>query len=413
MTSTDPDAVFSALRTASPDEMDREQTAEMVRLITLHKAWCDALMVQVTRRQRQLADEGRGEAPANLLAREGRQSSKEARNADEREQVCSALPNFEDALSSGAVSAGHVDAIAGAIRNLDEGIANEFLGLADELLADAERQGVDAFDRNCRDLARHLTATNAAGSESDELERQRAKSRVKRWTDRETGMRHTHIELDPVRDAKLWAAIDRARRGLRRKQGNGELAWDQLQVEALIEAVSGGEPGERVVELSVLVDLDTLQNGLHANSICELADGTALPVSTVRQMACAADIIPIVLGGDRRALDVGRGARLATPAQRQALRAMHRTCIHPDCSVPYDDCRVHHLVPWEAGGASDLANLVPLCESGKHHHLVHEGGWGLTMTTERVATWTRPDGEVYWTGSTIDRNPGQVRQRVA
>ena len=42
-------------------------------------------------------------------------------------------------------------------------------------------------------------------------------SKVRRWTDQETGMRHTHIELDPVRDAQLWAAIDQHRRQARAK----------------------------------------------------------------------------------------------------------------------------------------------------------------------------------------------------
>jgi hypothetical protein len=152
---------------------------------------------------------------------------------------------------------------------------------------------------------------------------------------------------------------------------------------------------------------------LHANSVCELADGTPLPVSVVRQMACEAEIIPVVLDGDGRALDIGRGARLATEAQRQALRAMHRTCIHPDCQVPFDECRIHHIVPWERGGTTDLANLAPLCESRKHHHDVHEGGWTVTMTADRIATWTRPDGTTYWTGSTIDRAPNGITPRAA
>ena len=130
-------------------------------------------------------------------------------------------------------------------------------------------------------------------------------------------------------------------------------------------------------------------------------------------MACEADVIPIVLDGDGRALDVGRGARLATEAQRQALRAMHRTCIAPNCEVPFDDCRIHHIVPWEQGGATDLSNLAPLCESVKHHHQVHEGGWTLTMTPDRVATWFRPDGTVHQTGSTVDRAPGGIRSLAA
>jgi hypothetical protein len=228
---------------------------------------------------------------------------------------------------------------------------------------------------------------------------------VRSWTDKETGMRHTHIELDPVRDAALWAAIDHRRRQARATAGSG-LTWEQLNLQALLAAVTQG--GDVVVQLHVLIDLATLQHGLHANSICELAHGTPLPVSVVRQMACRAEIIPIVLDGEGRALDIGRGARLATEPQRQALRAMHRTCIHPDCHVPFDECRIHHIVPWEEGGTTDLSNLAPLCESGKHHHDVHEGGWTLTMTADRVATWTRPDGTTYWTGSTIDRAPNGI-----
>jgi hypothetical protein len=400
--------VFAALQAADPDVMERDELAVLTAQIAQHKAWCEALQVRVTRRQRQLAEQGRAEAPRDLLAREGRQSGRDARTADDRERVCSVMPGFEDALAGGTVSAGHVDAIAGAIRNLDEPTQAEFVALGAELLKDAETVGVDAFERSCRDLARHLAAVHAGGSDADELDKQRRMSKVKRWTDRESGMRHTLISLDPVRDAKLWAGIDRARRRLRRRTGNGEMNWDQLQVEAVIDAVSGAEPGECVVELVVLVDEQTLRDGLHAHSVCELADGQALPVSTVRQLACGAEIIPVVLDGTGRALDVGRAARLATPAQRQALRAMHRTCMFPTCSVPFDDCRIHHIVPWEQGGATDLANLGPMCESGKHHHLVHEGGWVLTMTPDRIATWTRPDGTVFHTGTTIDRAPDGI-----
>jgi hypothetical protein len=406
----DADAAFAALRAADPDVMERDELAALTRLIAAHRAWCEALQVRVNRRQRQLAAEGRAESPKDLLAREGGQSGKDARTGDEREKVCTSLPQFEDALASGVVAAGHVDAIAGAIRNLDETVTAEFLAHSEGLLADAGRMGVDAFDRTCRDLARHLSAVHATGSDADELEQQRKRSTVRRWTDRQTGMRHTHIELDPVRDAQLWAAIDQHRRQARAKAGTG-LTWEQLQVEALLAAVTSG--GESVVQLHVMVDLATLQSGLHERSVCELPDGTPLPVSTVRQMACEAEIIPIVLDGNGRALDVGRGARLATEAQRQALRAMHRTCIAPTCDVAFDDCRIHHIVPWEQGGTTDLSNLAPLCETCKHHHLVHEGGWRLTMTPDRIATWIRPDGTVDHVGPTVDRAPRGVGRAVA
>ena len=82
---------------------------------------------------------------------------------------------------------------------------------------------------------------------------------------------------------------------------------------------------------------------------------------------------------------------------------MHRTCGNPSCRVPFDSCRIHHIRWWTRDlGPTDLENLLPLCE--KDHHLVHEGGWTLTMTPDRVATWIRPDGTVWITASTVDRS---------
>ncbi len=159
-----------------------------------------------------------------------------------------------------------------------------------------------------------------------------------------------------------------------------------------------------ITEVSLLIDLTTLVDGLHANSVCETEDGRALPVSTVRRLCCDAEIIPIVLGGNGEALDVGRSKRTVNRAQRRALRAMHRTCAHPLCTVPFSSCKIHHVRWWwRDRGATDIDNLLPLCEP--HHHLVHEGGWTLTMTPARVATWTRPDGSVHHQGSTNDRRP--------
>ena len=68
--------------------------------------------------------------------------------------------------------------------------------------------------------------------------------------------------------------------------------------------------------------------------------------------------------------------------------------------VPYRDVLDSSAgLPWTTwfdGGRTNLAELAPLCEP--HHHLVHEGGWTLTLTPDRIATWTRPDGTIYWTG---------------
>jgi hypothetical protein len=83
---------------------------------------------------------------------------------------------------------------------------------------------------------------------------------------------------------------------------------------------------------------------------------------------------------------------------------MYRTCAHPDCTVPFRRCRIHHIIWWTHHGDTDLANLVPLC--GRHHHDVHEGGWQLTMTPDRIITLTTPDGTHYYTGNTTNRDAG-------
>ncbi len=386
--------------------MDRDQLAELATRLKTHRAWIDSLQVRITRRQRALADEGRAEAPKDLLAREGGQSGRDARAGDDREKVCTALPSFEDALAGGAVSARHVDAIASAVRGLDQVTAAEFYANCSTLLDKAQSQGVDAFGQTCRDLARLVTAEHAAGSDVAELERQRQASRIKRWTDRETGMRHTLISLDPVRDKIFWTAVSHALHAVRRKPGHAKTPWSQLEVEGLLAACGGGRDGERVPSLIVLCDLETMRSGVHANTICETEDGTPLPVEVIRGLACQADVIPVVLNTRGEALAVGRSQRLATPAQRAALRAMHRTCIGATCTVPFEACQVHHVIPWEEGGATDLSNLAPLCT--EHHHLAHEGGWTLTLTPDRIATWTRPDGTVHHAGNTIDRAPNSV-----
>ena len=155
-------------------------------------------------------------------------------------------------------------------------------------------------------------------------------------------------------------------------------------------------------EILLLIDDATLRDGIHDTSICETESGTPMPVSTVRRLCCEAEIVPIVVGDPRQALAVGRSVRTATRAQRRALAAMHRTCANPDCTAPFDLCRIHHVnVFWRHDGPTDLDNLIPLCE--RCHHLVHEGGWELKMRPDRSTVRTRPDGSVHYDGRSIDR----------
>jgi hypothetical protein len=160
---------YAVLCAADPDLMDRDELAVLTNHLAQHQAWCDAIKVRVTRRQRQLAAEGRAEPARDLLSRHGRQSSKDAKAAADREQVCTSLPSFEDALAAGMVSAGHVDAIANATRQLDERPGNagrQTSAIDSTTAADLNRRVVhnathsDPEGHNPRQPQLHLDARN-------------------------------------------------------------------------------------------------------------------------------------------------------------------------------------------------------------------------------------------------------------
>jgi hypothetical protein len=128
--------------------------------------------------------------------------------------------------------------------------------------------------------------------------------------------------------------------------------------------------------------------------VIEGAHGGTLPVEMVRKLACDADIIPVVLGGDGVVLDLGRSRRLATADQRRALRVMYPTCAVPGCSTRFNACQIHHLEFWTRdGGRTDLAVQAPLCSS--HHADVHLGRITIELVGEtRAITVRARDGTV-------------------
>jgi hypothetical protein len=69
--------------------------------------------------------------------------------------------------------------------------------------------------------------------------------------------------------------------------------------------------------------------------------------------------------------------------------------------MSFDRCDIHHVIEWIHHGTTDLDNMLPLCN--RHHHLVHEGRWRLTLDKHRVVTIHRPDGTRHFHGTTTNR----------
>lgn len=124
----------------------------------------------------------------------------------------------------------------------------------------------------------------------------------------------------------------------------------------------------------------------------DLGNGLTVTPKTLQRLGCGGMVQAMLSSVEGRPLDLGDRVRLATRNQRMALKAQYPTCDIPGCETPFDWCDVHHLVPWEAGGPTDLANLRPRCR--RHHHLVHEGGWREVLDDRGRTVLLPPDGRV-------------------
>ena len=160
-----------------------------------------------------------------------------------------------------------------------------------------------------------------------------------------------------------------------RDPGVAQPTWPQRRADALVElarriAIQRAAPrhgGDRP-HLVVLIDYLDLLNDCRSAG---LADGTQLTAGQLRQYACDAGVLPVILGGPSGVLDVGREHRLVTPDIRHALHVRDRGCVFPGCDRPAADCDAHHITPWAHGGPTSLSNLCLLC---KHHHNLLEPG---------------------------------------
>ncbi|BCW65010.1 hypothetical protein StoSoilB22_39830 [Arthrobacter sp. StoSoilB22] len=122
-----------------------------------------------------------------------------------------------------------------------------------------------------------------------------------------------------------------------------------------------------------------------------LSTGTATylgPIhpTTIRKIACDADIIPVLLGSDSRILDIGRTTRIFPPHIRKAITARDQGCTFPDCTMPAPWCEAHHTTYWSHGGTTGTDNGTLLCSH--HHHIIHKEQWRIDMTTG--APWFIP-----------------------
>jgi hypothetical protein len=317
------------------------------------------------------------------------------------------LPATAAAWEKGALGLDHATVIDKATRELDD---PQQVRVIDEALSGACPW---ASPHDLAVLAERIRAAAAPEAAADKADRQRAAAklslsktldgmwRLDGWLDPETGAL-VNAALGAFTDPARSGADDKGEPvGLRRARALGEIC---RQAAGHAEGCNGVGGGRHT--MIITTDLETLKTGLGVGTV---AGGSVLSAGTLRRLACDANVIPAVLGADSAILDFGRKTRLISPALRAFLIARDGGCVFPDCGRPPSWCQGHHRQPWQHGGRTDRDGLDLLCDP--HHHLVHEGGWTITIADDpqRTPWFHPPDGRSARPGQRrpLLRNPDQ------
>jgi hypothetical protein len=86
-------------------------------------------------------------------------------------------------------------------------------------------------------------------------------------------------------------------------------------------------------------------------------------------------------------------ARLASPSQRQFLKARDRRCRWPGCALPAIKCEIDHTIDHQLGGPTHVCNLACFCQ--RHHSMKQFTPWKVKQLGGGVLEFTSPLGHTY------------------
>lgn len=137
-------------------------------------------------------------------------------------------------------------------------------------------------------------------------------------------------------------------------------------------------------------DMETLKRD-GAGAEAEIESGGTLCAETARRLSCDSAVVQWLDQHDGQPLSVGRKTRTISPAIRRALQTRDGGCRFPGCTASHF-VEGHHIHHWADGGETNIENLLLLCT--RHHHLVHEGGFGLQKLAGGGVQFSSPDGTI-------------------
>jgi hypothetical protein len=303
-------------------------------------------------------------------------------------------PALDAALAGGAVNAEQAAVVAAAVRDLPGDLGPELVDKAETVLIGQASQFEPAILRKAgQRILAHLAPEVADAAEAAALRRMEAQawqSRGFQLTRHGDGRVRLTGWLDEAGAATVNAALDPL--CAPRHDHHTPRTADQRRADALVAVCDLATRTERLPDnggqrphVVVTVPFDPVRQRLGSGL---LDTGGRLSPQQVRQLACDAQLIPAVLGGEGQVLDLGRSRRLITGPLRRALELRDRGCAFPACDRPPRWCDGHHIRAWLDGGHTSLDNSVLLC--GYHHRVVHDGHWAVRLAADALPEFIPP-----------------------
>ncbi|MGK2875344.1 MAG: DUF222 domain-containing protein [Nocardioides sp.] len=378
---------LDALIACEPGRLPAAAKPDLLRLIATAEAKIAAFKLRFLATASDAARAAGARDTAAWYADQTRTDAGTARSAQRTAESIQSAPRVADALSAGAVSADQAKRILDSLDELPSQTPAIVRRRAEDALVAAARtlppkklaaKGKGILDEVDPDGRHHQLATTLEAEQAAAW----AKTTVT-FNDRGDGT--TDIEATvPTHVASRLKAVLEAHTSPRStntdanrwRTPEGDLIGNPTRMGralcTVIETLDpAGLPAHGGTATTVLVTMNhrDLLDELATAAVLDTGD-TMIPASEARRLACNADLIPVVLGGDSQPLDIGRSARLFKSHQVIAMRLRDRTCRAEGCTIPAAWCEAHHLEPWSAGGSTNLDRGVLLCSH--HHHLVHD-----------------------------------------
>ncbi len=147
-----------------------------------------------------------------------------------------------------------------------------------------------------------------------------------------------------------------------KRGAHGGDGWPARMADALIELIRGRKASGGVKPTVVItVDAATLNAAVVGQGPIALSDAL--------EAAARGDLYAAVRDMSGEILNLGRSKRFASAIQNLALIVRDQKCVVPGCDAHWSRTEAHHMIEFDEGGRTDLANMARMCEA--HHHWLH------------------------------------------